>query len=382
MLNICFEKSRSNVAVLLLLLLAPVLCWGCYTGIEPCTPETRSEFCLRLKKNCGQLQAVNRCGETQTEDCGKCYGPLICGGQGVPNVCGMCELPTVKRDCTGGWCKIPSGCYTMGSKSPCGDLTSNGFGKETSHQVAISRPFVISEAEVTQNDFWLFMMYKPSQNRYMPKGTATDYHPVEYVSWHEAASFANVMSAKSSLESCYQCKGSGSFITCATAKLWASNITLCPGYRLPTEAEWEYAYRAGSLDDFYAVGSADGKIDQCNTTSKKLDAIGWYHLNAGDGKDTEKSWHHEIMKKKPNKWGLYDMAGNVWEWVHDWYQLDLTTAKNTDPWGPTTGTNRVLRGGGYERSSPKYFRASVRRHDIPDHLCFSVGFRLARTLLK
>ena len=87
-----------------------------------------------------------------------------------------------------------------------------------------------------------------------------------------------------------------------------------------------------------------------------------------------------MKQKKPNGWGLYDMVGNVWEWVHDWYQDDLGSGAAVNPVGPATGSMRGLRGGGWIWPEPRFFRAGVRRHDVPKHNCEDVGFRLVRTL--
>ncbi len=191
--------------------------------------------------------------------------------------------------------------------------------------------------------------------------------------WHEAAAYANALSAQRGRPRCYACTGSGRFVSCKEEAGYAgSKIYACPGYRLPTEAEWEYAFRAGTRTDFY-----NGTPETCEAAGKVLDAIAWSAANSGDR-------HHPVMGKAPNPWGLYDMAGNVWEWCHDWTVHDLNPGhandKVTDPVGALSGELKPLRGGGYDTGLAKMLRASCRRLEDHRHVCQSVGFRLVRTL--
>jgi formylglycine-generating enzyme required for sulfatase activity len=132
-------------------------------------------------------------------------------------------------------------------------------------------------------------------------------------------------------------------------------------YRLLTEAEWEYAARAGS-EAAYTFGS----------DVKQLDAYAWYSGNSG-GKA------HPVGKKKPNRWGLYDMHGNIWEWVNDWYAEDYyKNSPQDNPTGPEKGVYRVLRGGSWF-DNPTYVRSAGRSRGSPAYRLDGVGFRLART---
>jgi formylglycine-generating enzyme required for sulfatase activity len=134
------------------------------------------------------------------------------------------------------------------------------------------------------------------------------------------------------------------------------------GYRLPTEAEWEYACRAGSKTR-YGFGD-DGK---------ELAAYAWF------AESLEKSTH-AVGQKRPNAWGLYDMHGNVWEWCWDWYDTDYYKQKLAiDPTGPSSGTVRVQRGGSCSNSFPADLRAANRNWDGPANRGGFVGMRLART---
>jgi len=372
-------------AALVLALVAPLANSGCYSGC----PEQRHEFCARLGgKDCGELRGINACGEEQTISCGKCYGPDVCGGKGLPNVCAPCTPPAVFKRCSGGWCTIPAGCFKMGSapNATCAkelaELPPDVIkGKETQHEVALTRSFEMMEAEVTQAELSALMGYNPAKNLGIT-GTPSTQMPAEYVSWHEAAAYANARSAQKGLRPCYDCAKSGRFVTCEPAGDYRGAGTVdCPGYRLPTEAEWEYAYRAGTQTDLYN-GNLIGQAQQtyCNSPSTLLDAIGWCGTNSGG--------HHHLGKgKAPNGWGLYDMAGNVFEWCHDWGLDELGADKVTDPAGPTelppgAKALKAVRGCGYEFPQPLYFRAAFRRLEEPSHVCHSIGLRLVRTLAQ
>jgi formylglycine-generating enzyme required for sulfatase activity len=349
---------------------------GCYDGC----PQSRAEFCG--EKTCGGVTAENACGEVQTIDCGECSGAEFCGGGGVPNVCSACTHPEVTLDCAGGWCKIPSGCFKMGTPSDgqcVSEMASypdaNIFGAETEHEVALMHGFQIMDAELTQRIFRDQMGYNPSHNVQQPNIEMPD-NPVEYVNWHQAVDYANALSTGSGLESCYDCIGSDQVVDCHVKDKYAGEqIYECPGYRLPTEAEWEYAYRAGSVTALH-----NGPVEYCmpdgpDASDTTLDAIAWYGSNAEDK-------HHLGKRKQPNAWGLYDMAGNLWEWCHDWMAKDLGAKRVIDPAGlaAENGTVKSLKGGAYEWPEPMVFRAASRRQEMPKHLCHSIGFRLAQTL--
>ncbi|KPA16999.1 Sulphatase-modifying factor domain protein, partial [Candidatus Magnetomorum sp. HK-1] len=137
-------------------------------------------------------------------------------------------------------------------------------------------------------------------------------------------------------------------------------------YRLPTEAQWEYAARAGST-----TALANGHLAEtgCDMDTN-LNAMGWYCGNA-DSKT------HQVAQKQPNAWGLFDMHGNVWEWCSDWYDSypDISV---TDPGGPSSGSSRVLRGGG-RGSHAQNCRSAVRYNYSPGNRSYYIGLRLSRT---
>ncbi len=200
---------------------------------------------------------------------------------------------------------IPGGQFIMGSE---GQLDAG-----PPHPVTIS-PFYMDRHEVTQ-EFYERLMGKNPARRKGPK------NPVERVRWTDTLKFCNARSAEEGLTPCYN------------LETWACDFS-AEGYRLPTEAEWEYACRAGSPGDYYFEGGAD-----------RLDAHAWFRENAGRK-------HHPVGQKEPNPFGLYDMAGNVREWCNDWYTVDAYSPQPAvDPHGPASGEKTVLRGGAFSGSA-------------------------------
>jgi formylglycine-generating enzyme required for sulfatase activity len=216
---------------------------------------------------------------------------------------------------------IPAGEFQMGSEDGGGD-------EKPVHRVRITRPFYLGKYPVTQAQ-WEAVMGKgnnPSCFTEDPNG------PVEQVSWQDAQDFLQRLSAKEGGQA----------------------------YRLPTEAEWEYAARAGTTTA-YSFGD-DPRL---------LDKHGWYAENSGETT-------HPVGQLKPNAWGLYDMHGNVWEWVQDWYDSAYYQKSPVDdPQGPEEGTGKVLRGGSWTYV-PRSLRVSGRRWGDPGGRRDLIGFRCAR----
>lgn len=273
----------------------------------------------------------------------------------VPPDGGGCVTPSVAAKCSAGWCEVPAGCFVMGSPTsdPC--HASN----ETQHQVTLTHSFVMAQAETTQDQFNTKMGYNPA---YFNK-CGLDC-PVEGLTWHEAAAYCNALSVAASLTLCYSCSGSGYNMVCTPL---SNNPYSCPGYRLPTDAEFEYAERAGTTTSMY-----NGDLTICNGAAPQADAIGWYVNN---GNNTP----HPGMAKLANDWGFYDLAGNVSEWTHDGYQSDLGSGAAVDPVTPPGSTDRTFKGGSY-KDWPYALRSPSRGAGVAGSIYKNIGFRCVRTL--
>ena len=233
---------------------------------------------------------------------------------------------------------IPEGWFEMGS--------NNGQSDEApAHKVWISS-FVMDKYEVPQKEFRKHQISDPSHFK-------DPNNPLNQMNWTDAAMYCNDRSYSEGLEECYD------------EKTWDCNFQ-ANGYRLPTEAEWEYACRAGTQTE-YSFGN----------NSRQLAAYAWY-----EGNSSKKA--HEIGQKKPNPWGLYDMHGNISEWCNDWYAPDYyKNSPERDPKGPKTGKERVLRGGSWS-STTQSCRSAYRASDPSlDDTCLSsdtIGFRCVRNV--
>ncbi len=211
---------------------------------------------------------------------------------------------------------IEAGQFMMGSEKV-------RLPEQPVHAVRITKPFYIGVYEVTQEQYKKVMGKNPSYF----KGPN---RPVEFISWDEAVMFCEKLSKKEGVN-----------------------------YRLPTEAEWEYACRAGTKTEYYWGDEIDGEY-------------AWYCENS------EKDKTHDVGQKKPNAWGLYDMSGNVYEWCSDQYAKDYyDTSPEKDPQGPKDGELRVMRGGA-SGILPGGCRSAYRYGVIPESFGLNLGFRIVR----
>jgi len=235
---------------------------------------------------------------------------------------------------------IPGGSFAMGS-------AESQEIDEPLHQVYVSS-FYVDQHEVTQEEYERVMGKNPSRWK-------AEKNPVEQIRWTNAAEYCNARSRLEGLEPAYD------------PKTWACDFA-APGYRLPTEAEWEYAARAGTRTE-YCFGD----------NASKLKDYAWFKENC-----TRRP--QPVGSKEPNPWGLYDMYGNVWEWCNDFYQEDYyPRSPQTDPGGPEAGEDRVVRGGCWN-SRPDECRSAYRNYEDPGYTdtCFGkdihgfVGFRCVK----
>ncbi len=236
---------------------------------------------------------------------------------------------------------------------------------EDQHRVTLTFDFYMWKHEVTQSEFSHLMNYNPSFPKSCPKC------PVNTISWHEAVAFCNALSLRDHLTTCYQCSGSRKKTNCKVKKAYeGKKYYRCPGYRLPTEAEWEYAYRAGTTTAFY-----NGNITVSIGFDPKLDQIAWFDKNSNRRP-------HLVEQKSPNAWGLYDMAGNAAEWTYDFFSGHLGITSVTNPVDDSSSSQgkrqRVLRGGSCY-SPPKDCRAARRMSDLSTLGYSRYGVRPVRT---
>ena len=294
----------------------------------------------------------------------------------APADSGSPAIPTVKDSMNIEMVSLPAGTFRMGSppSEKCRSPNEN-----PQHRVTISRPFSMARTETTVRQFRHYVNESgagrgglsaerhPLRNgkewedheghSWMAPGhDQTEENPVTCVSWHDAISYCNWLSERSGFQPCYRLQ--------AAKVVWDRQAD---GYRLPTEAEWEYACRAGTETCFY-----NGKA------RSDLNRAAWYDGNAGG-----KTW--PAGQKEANPWGLYDMIGNVWEWCWDLYG-PYPAGPVTDPEGPEAGIYHVLRGGSwydsyYEFEGVLYLRCAFRLSYVggADHSDHYIGFRVART---
>ena len=252
-------------------------------------------------------------------------------GDPIENSIGMVLVP------------IPAGEFMMGSRLPAAEVAKR-FNDDAEffknehprHRVTLTKSFHLGRTEVTQGQWEAVMGTTPWKGK--PFFKEGDDYPATYVSWEDAVEFCRKLSETEGVE-----------------------------YRLPMDAEWEYACRAGTTTA-YSFGDDESQLDEYAWIKENTYNVGG------------EAYAHTVGQKKPNPWGLYDMHGNVWEWCQDW-SGEYPSGDVTDPAGPDSGSDRVIRGSGWGLNA-WHCRSAIRYRGSPSNRGDSLGFRVLRSSAK
>jgi len=320
---------------------------------------------------------------------------------GEANCLDSCEgfdLSSCETGLTKGFIKVQAGSFWMGSPEGCpapggylGGCQSE-LGRDADeklHYVILSRSFEMAKYKTTQKEFFDVMGYASTA---FP--ACGDDCPADACPWHEALAYANAFSAKRGFPQCFDCSGTGASTRCSLKPIYSTPYD-CPGFRIPTEAEWEYAVRAGSTTPFYPSQGNDGGITYTEhiPVDPNADQIGWFGGNSSASYEGAFNCGNvfpgggmcgpqPIGLKDPNAWGFYDMCGNAWEWVFDVYaayESSDVSKPLVNPVCASGGNSRVTRSGGWGTVAKK-LRSANRASSIPEFKSNAYGIRLVRTL--
>ena len=264
-----------------------------------------------------------------------------------------------KQSTAGNMVEVKGGAFQMGN------TRNDREGKDTEkpvHTVNLMYDYWIGKYVVTFNEYDAYCE-TTRKTRAKDEGWGRGTRPVINVSWIDAIKYCNWLSEQKGLPKAYD--SDGNLLDRNGNK--TTDIRQVAGYRLPTEAEWEYAARGGHKD----ITKGEENNDCKYAGSNSINDAGWYKTNS-------RSKTHLVGRKKANELGIYDISGNVWEWCHDWYG-EYSSGTQTSLTGPSSGASRVIRGGGWGNSAQDC-RVASRCYFTPLGSYYGLGFRLARTI--
>lgn len=309
-------------------------------GEEVRAPLKIGETVLGSAPGLFEVPLCARTLQIDTNEHGSYSGGLLLQEGEVTQITAFLGREISEKDKIKGFVVMPRGTFTMGSPSDAPHRESDEF----QHKVTISRPFLLQATELTQREWSTLIPHNPSAN-------ACRDCPVENITWWEAAHYLNLRSLQEGLPPCYRLQGcrreAGQGMTCESAQ---SHGSRCRGYRLPTEAEWEYAAQPPG-DPQKKIRGWTGNL---SSTTQRAGTLG------------------------DNGRGLFDMVGNVEEWMHD-FSAPYPAGQVRDPQGPAVGSRKVVRGGSW-KSPKRRARVAYRDSATPSTRNAERGFRMARTL--